>query len=93
MPHFNIKESKVIQSDCSALSSILKQRPVSVVISANPSFIFYKSGILDECGAVINHSLQLVGLVTDATGSYYIGKNSWGTQWGEFGYVYINSLL
>jgi KDEL-tailed cysteine endopeptidase len=93
MPHFNIKESKVIENDCSALSVILKERPVSVVISANPSFIFYRSGILNECGAVINHSLQLVGLMSDSSGSYYIGKNSWGSQWGDQGYIYINSLL
>jgi hypothetical protein len=34
-----------------------------VVISANIAFIFYQSGILNSCGSVINHALQLVGIV------------------------------
>jgi cathepsin L len=91
MPHFSIKGSIVIERDCNALAGILKQRPVSVVISANPSFIFYQKGILNSCGKNINHALQLVGMVKNYEESYYIGKNSWGVAWGMKGYVFIDS--
>ena len=93
MPHFSIAGSKVIYGDCKALADVLKQRPVSVVISANPSFVFYYTGILNSCGSSINHALQLVGMVKNETSSYYIGKNSWGTSWGQRGYVFIDSQL
>ena len=93
MPHFSIKGSMVLQGDCSALLGILKERPVSVVISANPSFIFYQSGILNSCGESINHAIQLVGAVRNGDKGYYIGKNSWGTSWGDNGFVLINSLM
>ena len=93
MPHFSISNSNIIYGNCNALLGILKQRPVSVVISANASFIFYKSGILNSCGSVINHALQLVGIVQNNVDNYYIGKNSWGTSWGVLGYVYIDSQL
>lgn len=91
LPAFSISGSKIIYGDCAALREVLSWRPVSVVISASPSFIFYKTGILNSCGAVMNHALQLVGVVTDGEGSYYVGKNSWGRGWGRDGYVYIDS--
>lgn len=93
MPGFTITGSQIIYNDCSALTDILQKRPVSVVISANPSFIFYKQGILNDCGSTINHALQLVGLIKNSKQGYYIGKNSWGTNWGQSGYVFIDSLV
>lgn len=63
MPHFSISKSNIIYGNCKALVSVLKERPISVVISANIAFIFYQSGILNSCGSVINHALQLVGIV------------------------------
>lgn len=41
MPHFSISGSKIIQGDCKALRNILQLRPVSVLVSANLSFIFF----------------------------------------------------
>jgi C1A family cysteine protease len=64
-----------------------------VVISADVNFIFYKSGILNTCGEIINHAIQLVGIIKNSTSNYYIGRNSWGVQWGDGGYVYIDSKI
>lgn len=36
-------------NDCSALTKIIKGRPVSIAIAANYYFIFYSGGILDGC--------------------------------------------
>jgi C1A family cysteine protease len=43
----------------------------------------YKSGVFSNCGASINHAVLLVGV---AGGAWKI-KNSWGTGWGESGYI------
>jgi hypothetical protein len=68
--------------------------PISVEIQANtPVFRFYKSGIIDSplCGNMVDHAVTAVGFGTDAdTGAkFWKIKNSWGTDWGEAGYVRI----
>lgn len=63
----------------------------SISISAgNTPFMSYKSGILDdsECqGAFIDHAVACVGYGSEDGIDYWIVRNSWGTSWGEEGYV------
>jgi cathepsin L len=67
--------------------------PISVTIDASlPSFKSYSSGVyfMDSCGAAgFNHGVTVVGYGTDEeTGlDYYLVKNSWGSSWGENGYI------
>jgi C1A family cysteine protease len=59
-----------------------------VSIQANSvTFMQYQSGVINsaDCGTIIDHSVLAVGF----TDTYYIVKNSWGTSWGESGYVRI----
>ena len=37
----------------------------------------------------VNHAVLIVGYDSDPNLPYYLVKNSWGTQWGEKGYVKI----
>jgi len=67
--------------------------PVAAAVCVGSSFKGYRSGIFatDEksaCGSGgVNHAVVLVGW-DDATDSW-IMKNSWGTGWGESGYMRI----
>ena len=65
--------------------------PIPVGIDAGPrSFQHYKSGVYYDrtCKKIrLNHSVLLVGYGSDENGDYYIMKNSWGTQWGDNGYM------
>ena len=64
--------------------------PVSVAIEADTKvFQFYKSGIITDssCGTNLDHGVLVVGYGSEGSTDYWIVKNSWGTSWGENGYV------
>ena len=42
-----------------------------------------------SCGTTIDHAVQLVGYGTDGGVDYWLVRNSWGTGWGEEGYIRI----
>ncbi|XP_038706247.1 zingipain-2-like [Tripterygium wilfordii] len=75
-----------------ALLEAVAQQPVSIVIdSTREGFQFYKSGVYTgECGTATSHAVTTVGYGTSEDGiKYWLLKNSWGTTWGEDGYMRI----
>ena len=66
--------------------------PVSVGVCAGSAMMNYTGGIFDtdessECWFGINHAVILVGW--DDAEEVWILRNSWGTGWGENGYMQI----
>jgi len=65
--------------------------PVSVEVDASHiSFQAYKSGVYYEPACQehnLNHAMLVVGYGTDNGTDYWIVKNTWGTSWGESGYI------
>ena len=76
-------------SEKELLKTVAKQ-PVGVSIEGGQrAFRFYSSGVFTgKCGTHLDHAVTIVGYgSTDEGTKYWLVKNSWGTKWGEKGYV------
>jgi C1A family cysteine protease len=60
--------------------------PLSVCLDAS-SWSSYTSGIMSSCGDSVDHCVQAVGVYPASTDGYWKVRNSWGTSWGESGYI------
>ncbi|XP_075091946.1 zingipain-2-like [Nicotiana tabacum] len=97
-PAVKISGYKVVEPSESALLQAVANQPISVGIAANREFhlygsgvYVYKSGIYDgSCYPQLNHAVTVIGYGTSEDGTnYWLIKNSWGTTWGEEGYMKI----
>ena len=80
--------SKSGMSEGKMVSQIQKS-PISVCVDAE-KWQTYTSGVIGRsCGSQLDHCVQAVGLNTMAGKSYWIVRNSWNTDWGEDGYIYV----
>merc|ERR1712070_1131599 len=81
--------SDVTPKSCSQLMAAVAKGPVSVAIEADQTgFQHYSSGIFSStCGTSLDHGVLVVGYGTDGGTEYWKVKNSWGTTWGDAGYI------
>jgi len=67
--------------------------PISCGIHATDNFENnYDGGIYSEVVKfpMINHEISVVGYgINEAGEEYWIGRNSWGTYWGDYGFFYM----
>ncbi|KDP26711.1 hypothetical protein JCGZ_17869 [Jatropha curcas] len=80
----------VPENDENALMKAVANQPVSIAIDAGGKDMqFYYEGVFTgDCGTELNHGVALVGYGTTLDGTkYWIVKNSWGSDWGENGYI------
>lgn len=65
--------------------------PLSVAIYVTSQFQFYSSGVFVDTSCPndgsVNHGVNLVGYGSLNESEYYILRNSWGTSWGDNGYM------
>jgi len=69
--------------------------PFSVCVNA-ASWSDYQGGVVegsscDGSAQTLDHCVQLVGYDMTADTPYYIVRNSWNTNWGDSGYIYLQT--
>jgi len=92
----DVTAASSVGTEESDLEAAVTRQPISVAIEADqPVFQHYTSGVLsdDACGQNLDHAVLAVGYGVEGsrngiTGSkYWKVKNSWGSSWGEEGYI------
>jgi len=87
-----VSYSNVTAKSPDAMKTALAGRPIAVSIEADKMvFQTYSSGIFNAstCGTTLDHATNVVGWGTSGTTEYWIMRNSWGTRWGESGYMRV----
>jgi len=67
----------------SSLKSAMNEGPASLCLAAS-SWQSYRSGILNKCDNQVDHCVQGTGY---SGSEYWRIRNSWGTGWGESGFI------
>jgi C1A family cysteine protease len=68
------------------INHVMNYGPLNVYMDASAMYS-YTGGIFDACNpnVNINHAVNIVGV--NLNERYWIIRNTWGTQWGEEGYM------
>ena len=77
-------------NDQISLKGAVSKQPVSIAIEADTRYFqSYSGGILDStaCGTKLDHAVEIVAYGTENGIDYWNVRNSWGSSWGESGYV------
>jgi hypothetical protein len=88
-PDLKISTVTPVAGDERAIYQALGSMPLSICCDAEP-WQYYTGGILDadQCGTSIDHAIQLTGYSPNQ-GGYWIVRNSWGADWGENGFIWL----
>ncbi len=71
-------------------AEIMANGPVCTSVDANTAWDDYAGGIIDVSGSGTNHLVLIVGWDDRmGDGGVWIVKNSWGNDWGNSGYCYV----
>lgn len=81
-------------TDCNNMAlQLINLRPIGVCMMIDTQWNTYKSGVIPSCnlGPTSGHCVLLVGAKSDGTSdinnNYWIIRNSWGTDFGEDGFM------
>jgi len=88
--HTRVESFVDVDNTVDALKAAIAKQPVSVAIEADTrSFQLYRSGVYDDvdCGNDLDHGVAAVGYGTEDGKDFFLVRNSWGTTWGDAGYI------
>jgi len=81
----------IINDQAATMNHLANVGPLAVSVDAS-LWHSYRGGVFAGCSfnqnIGLNHVVQLAGYGTDAAdGDYWLVRNSWGSSWGEAGYI------
>jgi len=80
---------QISKDETQIAAAVQQYGPLSIGINAN-TFQNYRSGVANPlfCNpSALDHGVAIVGFGTDSGKAYWTIRNSWGTSWGEEGYI------
>ena len=83
-----VDEFYSISDEADMTSHIFSTGPISICLDAS-TWSSYVSGIITTCGLNVDHCVQAVGL--NMAEGYWIVRNSWGTEWGVDGFIFLEA--
>lgn len=78
-----------LKGEAAMVKEIATRGPITCGLCVTPAFEAYASGVfVDDSGCTEeDHAISIAGYGVTADGQkYWIGRNSWGTYWGEAGW-------
>lgn len=73
------------------LLQALASGPIAVGVTVDDTWYSYGGSVFESsaCSGDINHAVVIVGAGTDDVSGkpYWVIRNSWGSDWGEGGYM------
>jgi cathepsin X len=91
-PNWKISQYGRVQGAANMKAEIYARGPISCGIYVTPEFEDYQGGIYSQKTVLtpINHEVAIVGWGKSLQGEeFWIGRNSWGTYWGDYGFFMI----
>lgn len=84
--------TKIAVDETSIKNAVMKYGSLAICVDAD-QWSYYGSGIFkaSSVASVTNHAVNLVGWGYDSTlkQNYWLIRNSWGSTWGEKGYIRV----
>lgn len=92
MKGFAISTTKYLKSETDVYTAVSNPEigVLSVAIAVINSFYSFKSGVYYDAScasAGINHAVDIVGYGKLSNTNYWNVRNSWGSSWGDSGYI------
>lgn len=75
-----------IRGESNMAAYVQSTGPLSVCVAAEV-WNSYRGGIMTSCPGGVDHCVQAVGVDTSTKDGYWKVRNSWGSGWGEDGYI------
>lgn len=85
-----LKGRGIVRKEEHLLEAIFTKGPIAITV-ADKHFYGYKEGVIapyEKC-PYPGHTVSIVGYGTLNGTDYYLVKNSWGSSWGDIGYIRI----
>jgi len=90
----NWKYATTREDEDTLQANLVSSGPLSICLDA-ANWQDYTKGVMTkyECALVVtlDHCVQLVGYNLAASVPYYIVRNSWGADWGQAGYIWLQT--
>jgi cathepsin F len=87
------KYATTAKDENTLIQNLVSWGPASICVDAE-YWQYYSGGVLTawECAWInqLDHCVQLVGYNKNAKAPYWIVRNSWSTEWGVDGYIYLS---